>query len=836
MISVAGAGCVFHECAGIETFAAHLRGGVAAAGPLARRPNETGEAALLRAGREVCREALVDAKLQSGARVAVIVVAQGEGVLSPNAEALADAVRGDAGALTPNLVRAVVFSSVYDAIAEAREVIGTDDADAALVVGLHVAENGAIEKQSEAFSVAFEAANATPPPAEGAAAIAFVRRPEGETGRPRLASLSSGSAGGARGLQAALDSVFADVHWRASEIGLLALTGRRRATIAESTAYSKTFASGPRETALFSVCAVVGDAGPAADVASVISATLALESAMIPPVPNWGSAGPTSLRAAEGLYVSSAERVWLTRESAPLRRALVNLETGDGASGVLAFEAAPSYASIAPVATTATAPGRPLLYTLTGGSRADLESRLDELGEALNQGRSLVDLARSSLASAQASAKSPEKLAIVAANRKELEREITFMKRALEKAASTGKAVRTPNGSVYTPAPVVAGGGKVAFVCPGIGSGYVGLGREVLVSFARRVTATEPVLNRRLPTLLRTDLTYPKGMAAFSESDEKAFTDELNSDAASLLLVGIAFGVVHSELLRGVLRLEPDIAFGYSIGELGIRIALGQLSDWRTLDKQLSHPALQSGLTGEMNAVQAYWRQTGRTAPATPASGNPHWASYVVKGKPEDLQEALKAYPHVFIASINGPEEVVIGGAPEACAALMARTGTLGMQLEFSFAVHAPPAATIVDDLYKFCDNPIRPLPHIDFYSAHTQAPVMQTRVAIAETLSQMLAQPFDFRQLVETVYDAGARVFIETGVRNNCTNWIGATLGDRPHLAVAMDIKGLPSDVAWMRAVAQLYANHVAIDLTELFDTDHHLGDDEIQRLLETA
>ncbi|MCA9698304.1 MAG: hypothetical protein KC431_12320, partial [Myxococcales bacterium] len=59
---------------------------------------------------------------------------------------------------------------------------------------------------------------------------------------------------------------------------------------------------------------------------------------------------------------------------------------------------------------------------------------------------------------------------------------------------------------------------------------------------------------------------------------------------------------------------------------------------------------------------------------------------------------------------------------------------------------------------------------------------------AVADALTGQAMGVVDFPALIEQAYADGVRVFLEHGPLSGCSKWIGATLGDRPHLAVPLD------------------------------------------------
>ena len=810
---VAGLGGRFPGSEGMDGLAASLRRGRQCAGPSPSPPSLPPEDRLRAALTDCAREALGTGP-HSERKLAV---------LNLGAETDLGRLCRDAGIEPGALVLAEAVPSFHRAHELAQTLLTLGDADAVLFL----AGSLSAEPQAPApFSIAIERAAQNPPASEGAAALLLELDDRVPTARTRIIAITAATEPGARGLEGAFQRALGASNWPVSSLGLLSVVGRRSTAIAESTAIARIFKAGPRETALTAFSAGVGDAGEALGLGAIVAAVSCLDRALLPSLCNWSAAGPALLRDAEGLFVPGDSRYWFTTPETPTRRAAVLVEDHSGLS-LVTLEAG---TAMTPVAATLNGDGAPLLFPIVGNDRGALEAGLRRLAADHASGTPLPMLARHALQTAQINARAPYALAIVAANAKELEREIGFMHRALEKAQGTGKAVRTPNGSVFTPAPLARTGAKVAFVYSGNGTAYPGLGRDVLLSHAKGVATVDARLGHRLRRLLRADLIYPRTMSRLSDADQLELTAKLTADPASLPLVGIAFCVAHSYILRATLGLEPDLAFGFSVGELAMRIALGQMNDWGALEEKLHAPCLTSGLAGEMTTVRAFWECRG----VRPAGAL--WASHIVKASAADVRAAAMDFPDVFIMTINAPDETAISGLPESCAAMLSRLGAPSMPIDLNVAIHSPPAALEHKALLEVCDNVIEPVSRVDFYSAACEVPVPQTREAIAAATAHMLQSTNDFQRLVETTYAAGARIFIETGVRNNCANWIAAILGERAHVAVAMDVKGMASDVAWTRAVATLITHRLPLDFGALCDMETAPALGRLKELMEQA
>ena len=71
-------------------------------------------------------------------------------------------------------------------------------------------------------------------------------------------------------------------------------------------------------------------------------------------------------------------------------------------------------------------------------------------------------------------------------------------------------------------------------------------------------------------------------------------------------------------------------------------------------------------------------------------------------------------------------------------------------------------------------------IPDIDFYSSISQSKLKLESRTIAENSTEVCCHRVDFPATVETVFDAGAKIFIELGANATCTNWIKTILKDK--------------------------------------------------------
>ncbi|MCW1099054.1 acyltransferase domain-containing protein [Streptomyces sp. RS2] len=240
--------------------------------------------------------------------------------------------------------------------------------------------------------------------------------------------------------------------------------------------------------------------------------------------------------------------------------------------------------------------------------------------------------------------------------------------------------------------------------------------------------------------------------------------------------------VFHTVFSREVLGLRPDAAIGYSSGESTALIALGAWPDASGLYEATRESGLfTTELTGELRAVRRYWRQRG--------IGGDRWSSYLVAAPLEAVRAELAGERAVHLMAVNAPGVCVVGGESEACAAVVARLGVdRAIELDYDMAAHAPELAEVREVWREAHRRPTVDVPGVRFYSAATGRAYRPTTERAAEALTAQGLGTIDFAATIERAWADGVRVFVEHGPRKLCTGWIKRVLGDREHVAVALD------------------------------------------------
>lgn len=270
---------------------------------------------------------------------------------------------------------------------------------------------------------------------------------------------------------------------------------------------------------------------------------------------------------------------------------------------------------------------------------------------------------------------------------------------------------------------------KTAFVFPGQGAQYVGMGCEI----AERFPEARTVFARASEALGFDLLTLCEG------GPEEALRRTANTQPA-ILATSVA--------CLSTLSHAPACAAGLSLGEYSALVCAGAL-------------ALE-------DAVRLV-RQRG-TYMQEASAGRKTLMAAVIGLTPERAQELCAAHAHLGVvepSNFNSPGQIVIGGDAAAVQAVLGAARAAGARRAVPLAVSAPfhtslmqPAAErLADDLERAS---IRPA-HIPVFANASAQPV-RAPDEIRRALLAQVASPVLWEQSVRAMYATGVRLFVEVG------------------------------------------------------------------------
>jgi acyl transferase domain-containing protein/3-hydroxymyristoyl/3-hydroxydecanoyl-(acyl carrier protein) dehydratase len=536
-----------------------------------------------------------------------------------------------------------------------------------------------------------------------------------------------------------------------------------------------------------SVKALVGHTGAAAGLASLVQACLCLREQVLPGLPH-NRQGPG------GAGWSRLARPWLRdREGGP-RLAGVHSMGPDGGCAHVLLREGPA-ADLPPRLD----PGGEALFAVEGRDVAELLAGLRKLsGEA--GGDDLTGLARRWWAANGPSHTDARGLAValVARDAAELrvliESATAHLRQRPDEPLMGGSAGPHRDRVFYTPAPL-GPAGEVAFVYPGSGNDFPGMGRELALRWPA-VLAGQDAENR---TLRRQYL------------PEKFWCDPpAGATVQDRIFAQVAVGSLVSDLL-GSFGVRPAAALGYSLGESA---ALFALRAWRDRDGMLGamhgSTLFVSDLTGRCDAARAAW--------GVPAGQEVRWQTCVVARPPAEVRRALAGLGRVYLQIINTPAECVVGGDPAAVAQLLGRLNAPLVPVPETTTMHCEVVGVVAGAYRALHRLETTPPAGVRFYSTALGRAYPLSADAAADAILRQASETVDFPAVVEAAYRDGVRLFVEVGPGGSCARMIGAVLGDRPHRARSACVPGADGLAPLWRTLAVLLAERVRVDLAAVY------------------
>ncbi|MEU7473771.1 SDR family NAD(P)-dependent oxidoreductase [Streptomyces sp. NPDC044984] len=555
-------------------------------------------------------------------------------------------------------------------------------------------------------------------------------------------------------------------------------TGTKAGDAAEFAALREVFQAEGRPDrqwcALGSAKSQFGHTKSSAGAVGMLKAVLALHHRVLPPTIKVGRPNPELEFTDSPFYLNTATRPWISGDGRPRRAGVSSFGFGGTNFHVTLEEYVPARGGRRAWHLPA-APGELVLFS------APSPGALAELIRRPRPDRPLAAIARECQAAFRTEHRA--RLAVVADDATDLAGRLD----ALAVRVEAGVPFSAPRAHFATgdPAP-----GRVAFLFPGQGAQYVGMGAELAVHHrAARdawdaVAAVLPVHREVFPP------------PVFSEEDRASLEAALT--ATEVAQPALA---AHSLALLAVLsdlKLTPDCVAGHSFGELVALHAAGSF-DAPTLVRLARR-------RGELM----------RDA-ATTAGG-----MLAVNAPLERIEELTEQVDGVWVAHHNAPRQVVLAGTDQALTAVEARcaaTGVVTRRLNAAAAFHSPLVADATEPFTRFLADLTVHRPARTVYAGADAAPYRREPAAVRRGIAAQLAAPARFGDMVEAMYEDGVRTFVEVGPGTTLTGLTGEVLGDREHAAISLDRRGSHGLAAFYDGLGRAAVRGVAMDLSALWE-----------------
>jgi len=566
----------------------------------------------------------------------------------------------------------------------------------------------------------------------------------------------------------------------------------------------------PRDA--WNVIAAHDAAGAATGIGSLARAALALHHKTLP---------SGSLDRADPSRCLARPTHWLHDRAVGPRRAIATASSALGESVAIVLEepARKPHATIAPWSTHSAAPA---VFCLCAARDSELISLLEQLAHFAE--RSDDDVHRIALqwfktsemnTARRQSGPAPDDsrtLALVAMDRSALRRAIDAARASLSR--NSDAALDGRDGVYYSP-DAHRRAGDIAFVYPGSGNHYLGMGSALFNAFPSALAALERD-SGHAASLMMADWFAPWRFA--DDAARRDFERTIAADLRRPIFGQVGFGMAVTDLLAGF-GIRPRAVIGYSLGE---SVGLFATRAWRAPDEMLrrmsASPLFGSELGPPYNALRRSW--------SLPDHDNIDWHAVVVPRSADTVRKALAEYERegrplrARLLIVNTPDECVIGGLRPDVDAMMKALRCRGVAPDGVPTVHCD-AAKSVEQAYRDIHLlETTPPSGVRFYSAAAATSYEVTRASAAESITRQAMTGFDFPALIERAWADGVRRFVEIGPQASCTRMIGRILEGRPHFARSAVPRGEDETGEFIHLLAALYAEGVPMDFAPLFQS----------------
>jgi len=396
-------------------------------------------------------------------------------------------------------------------------------------------------------------------------------------------------------------------------------------------------------------------------------------------------------------------------------------------------------------------------------------------------------------------------ISIVADSIFELEKFIRDAKTTI--LSDKSKRMNGPGGIRYSPNPLGMTG-EVAFVFPGSGNHYVGMGRGMGVLWPEILREMDAVTHQ-LKRQLIPDC-YVPWRTSWEPGWEKAAHDNIISNPLHMIFGQVVYGGVMANLIRSF-GITPHAAIGYSLGESAALFAMGAWPDRdNMLKRMLATNLFSTALAGPCNAARKAW--------GIPMDEDINWCAAVVNRPADRVRAVIDKWSFAKLLIVNTPDQCVIGGRQNHVKAAIEELGCEAVFLEGVVTVHCDAAAPVADAYKELHMFPTTSPKDVRFYSCALARSYTPTDESAATSILDQAISGFNFTTLIEQAYQDGVRIFLEMGPHASCTGMINRILDKKPHLAVSACFRGEDDHLSVLKFLGTLIAERVWVDLGKLY------------------
>ncbi|MFW6334176.1 MAG: acyltransferase domain-containing protein [Desulfosalsimonas sp.] len=333
--------------------------------------------------------------------------------------------------------------------------------------------------------------------------------------------------------------------------------------------------------------------------------------------------------------------------------------------------------------------------------------------------------------------------------------------------------------------------GRLAFLFPGQGSQYPGMGGPLAGAFPAACRVWEELGSMRFSGKSIREVVFPDEPSG--PQDANAAFIRLSSADWTNACISVAAEAVLALFER--MGVFPDAVGGHSFGDISAFRAAGVFGP----EDMIRHAR--------------YRGELGVNCPKTTTG-----CILVVPDNAENSRKILKkaAVENVWIANYNAPDQTVLAGVKEdvfRAGKAFEEHGISAKTMPISGAPHCPLIEDVAREFHEYlAEAELRPA-GCDIYSFLFGRKIDNDPAVFRKVLKAHIEKPVRFMQMIENMYKDGVRIFVEIGPANVLASMVGRILGTRPHAAFATDHRKADPVLVFLNTVAGLFKEGLVSD-----------------------